>query len=112
MKKTFKLFIVLLTCVFLATGCGQKNVEGTLEEIMTNIYTEFNKLPEDQRPMLENVNILEQETESLDDLIEYTIGTKDIEYKEISRHIFKHKKIFSVFYFILLAYFLYLHVIR
>ena len=41
MKKTFKLFIVLLTCVFLATGCGQKNVEGTLEEIMTNIYNEF-----------------------------------------------------------------------
>jgi len=33
--------------------------------------------------MLETVNILDQETENLDDLIVYTIGTKDIEYKEI-----------------------------
>jgi hypothetical protein len=81
MKKLNKLLILLLVvATFTLTACSSSNVEGPLTEIMDKIYSD---IKEDERPMLETVNILEQETESLDDLIIYTIGTKDIEYKEI-----------------------------
>ena len=47
---------------------------------MDKIYSD---IKEDEMPMLETVNILDTEADALDDTIIYTIGTKDIEYKEI-----------------------------
>ena len=80
MKKLNKILLLLLVvATFTLTGCSS-NVEGELSDIMDKIYSD---IKEEDRPMLETVNILEQETESLDDLIIYTIGTKDIKYKEI-----------------------------
>lgn len=80
MKKLNKILILLLlVATFTLTGCSS-NVEGNLSDIMDKIYAD---IKEEDRPMLETVNILEQETENLDDLIIYTIGTKDIKYKEI-----------------------------
>jgi len=80
MKKLNKILLLLLVvATFTLTGCS-KNVEGELADIIDRIYAD---IKEEERPMLETVNILDQETENLDDLIVYTIGTKDIEYKEI-----------------------------
>ena len=80
MKKLNKILILLLiVATFALTACSS-NVEGNLSDIMDKIYAD---IKEEDRPMLETVNILEQETENLDDLIIYTIGTKDIKYKEI-----------------------------
>lgn len=73
----------LLTIVFVAlvafTGCGadketkEKNVEGTLEEIMTKVYAD---IPEEERPMML------MNTEVNAENVEYFLGTADIEYKE------------------------------
>ena len=80
MKKINKLLVLLLLVATLGLTACSKNVEGTLTEIMDKIYAD---VKEDEIPMLETVNILEQDPETLDDTIIYTIGTKDIEYKEI-----------------------------
>jgi len=74
--KKLGLFILICTSLFLITGCGakkQKNIEGTLEEIMTSIYQD---IPEDERPMML------MNTEVTEENIEYYLGTSDIEYKE------------------------------
>lgn len=72
MKKILTLLLLFFTTIAL-TGCSEKNVEGTLEEIMTTIYAD---IPEDERPtMLMN-------TEITDENIEVFLGTKDIEYEE------------------------------
>jgi len=71
MKKIILLMAVCMT--FLLTGCGSKNVEGSLEEIMTKVYA---NVADDEKPMgLAN-------TEVTDENIEYYLGTSDIEYKE------------------------------
>ena len=71
MKKIILLMAVCMT--FLFTGCGSKNVEGSLEEIMTKVYA---NVADDEKPMgLAN-------TEVTDENIEYYLGTSDIEYKE------------------------------
>lgn len=70
-----KIILGCLACVtlFSLTGCGEKQVEGTLEEIMTKVYAD---IPEDERPMLlTNIKIS-------DENIENYLGTKDIDYKE------------------------------
>ena len=70
-----KLILGCLVCamMFNLTGCGEKQVEGTLEEIMTKVYAD---IPEDERPMLlTNIKIS-------DENIENYLGTKDIDYKE------------------------------
>ena len=51
----------------------RKQVEGTLEKIMTKVYAD---IPEDERPMMLT------NTELTKDNIENYLGTKDIEYKE------------------------------
>ena len=72
MKKIFLIMIMFVMCLTL-TACGEKNVEGTLEEIMTKVYA---NIPEDERPMmLMNTEINEEN-------IEYYLGTSDIEYEE------------------------------
>lgn len=75
MKKLKKIGLVLAVCVcaFLMTGCGEKNVEGTLEDLMTKVYAD---IPQENRPMmLENIEVNEEN-------IEYYLGTSDIEYEE------------------------------
>lgn len=70
-----KIILGCLACVtlFSLTGCGEMQVEGTLEEIMTKVYAE---VPEDERPMmLTNFEVTEENVENY-------LGTKDIEYEE------------------------------
>lgn len=70
-----KIILGCLACVtlFSLTGCGEKQVEGTLEEIMTKVYAD---VPEDERPMmLTNFEVTEENVENY-------LGTKDIEYEE------------------------------
>ncbi len=70
-----KIILGCLACVtlFSLTGCGEKQVEGTLEEIMTKVYAD---VPEDERPMmLTNIEVTEEN-------IENYLGTKDFEYEE------------------------------
>ena len=78
MQKTTKLLRLLLVfvAVFTLTGCGEKNIEGKLSDIMTNIYSDINQ---DEMPMLDNFDVLEVAPDN----IEYYIGTSDIEYSEI-----------------------------
>ena len=70
-----KIILGCLACItlFSLTGCGEKQVEGTLEEIMTKVYAD---VPEDERPMmLTNIEVTEEN-------IENYLGTKDFEYEE------------------------------
>ena len=56
-----KVILSCLACItlFSLTGCGEKQVEGTLEEIMTKVYAD---IPEDERPMLlTNIEVDEEE---------------------------------------------------
>lgn len=78
MKKFKKIFLLLLVCTSLVTltGCGEKNVEGELSDIITKVYAD---LETDEMPMLDSINVLEMAPDN----IEYYIGTKDIEYEEI-----------------------------
>lgn len=78
MKKIVKTLPILLifTFVISLTGCQSKNVEGSLEEILEKIYQD---IPSDEMPMLGNIDV----DKDMADNIEYYIGTKDIEYKDI-----------------------------
>lgn len=73
MKKLNK--IILLVVIFmgavLLTGCG--NVEGSLEDIMAQVYAD---IPDEDRPMML------MNTEINDENIEYYLGTRDIEFEE------------------------------
>lgn len=71
--KKICLFVLAVFSAILLTGCGTKNVEGTLEEIMTKVYS---NLPEDETPMALSNTVITDEN------IEYYLGTKDIEYEE------------------------------
>ncbi|MDD5888061.1 MAG: DUF4358 domain-containing protein [bacterium] len=71
--KKISLIVLVFIAIMMITGCGNKNVEGTLEDLMTKVYQD---VPEDKRPMmLENITLN-------DDNIEYYIGTKDVPYEE------------------------------
>ena len=71
--KKILLVIILLVVAVLVTGCGNKNIEGSLEDIMAKVYAD---IPENERPMmLTNTEVNEEN-------IEYFLGTKDIEYEE------------------------------
>ena len=73
MKRYLSLGLVFVAVLFLMTGCVEKNIDGTLEEIMTKLYTD---LAEDKTPMgLTNIELT-------DDNIENYIGTKEIDYTE------------------------------
>jgi len=52
---------------------GEKNIEGTLEEIMTKVYA---GIPQEELPMM----LTNMEVTS--DTLEYYVGTSDIDYKE------------------------------
>lgn len=70
--KLFSLVLVSVFSLFGLTGCGSENVEGSLEDLMTKMYQD---IPEDQRPMLANTVIDEEN-------IEMFLGTSEIEYEE------------------------------
>lgn len=71
--KKIGLFAIICAFTFLVTGCGEKNVEGTLEDLMDKVYAD---IPQENRPMmLENIKVNEEN-------IEYYLGTSDIEYEE------------------------------
>ena len=71
--KKISLFLMLVVTLFTFTGCGTKNVEGTLEELMTKVYAD---IPEESRPMMLGNIVVDSEN------IEYYLGTNDIDYKE------------------------------
>ncbi|MGN1337801.1 MAG: hypothetical protein ACI4WW_04930 [Candidatus Coprovivens sp.] len=67
------LFLVICLSAFVLTGCGEKNVEGELDELMAKVYSQ---LPEDKTPMgLTNIEVTAENVEGF-------LGTADIEYKE------------------------------
>ena len=71
--KKLSLLVIIFSLLFLMTGCGNKNVEGSLEEIMSSVYE---NLDDENKPMmLENIDINEEN-------IEYYLGTADIEFEE------------------------------
>lgn len=71
MKKIVLSLLIFMT-VILLTGCSSKNIEGSLEDIMTKVYE---NVPEDEKPMmLSNIEVTDENIESY-------LGTK-IEYKE------------------------------
>lgn len=75
MKHFKKILIILLlgTTTLFMSGCGVKNVEGSLEDIMTKVYGD---IPSNQLPMmLSNIEITSENQE-------YYLGTNDITYKE------------------------------
>jgi len=72
MKKLVLLFIVFCA-LFMFTGCSSKNVEGSLEDIMTKLY---DGISEENLPMgLSNIEVNSEN-------IEYYLGTSDIKYTE------------------------------
>lgn len=73
LKNLLFVFIAILLVASL-TGCGDnKNVSGTLEDIMDKVYA---NIPEEERPMmLTNIEIT-------DENIEMYLGTSDVEYEE------------------------------
>jgi len=78
--KLLSIVVVLLGGLFLLSGCGQKELTGSLEEIMNDLneYV-FKGYGDDEKPMLMNMDVLEMAPDN----IEYYIGTTDIEYEEI-----------------------------
>ncbi len=71
-KKLVVLGSILMLC-FAMTGCGSKNIEGTLPELMEKVYKDIG---EDEFPMfVENIEITEENVENY-------LGSKDIEFKE------------------------------
>lgn len=78
--KIFSLIAIMISGLFLLSGCSNDNLEGSLEDIMNNLNNYvYEGLADDQKPMLGNINV----STDMQDNIEYYIGTKDIEYKEI-----------------------------
>ena len=64
---------LMVAALFVVTGCGNKNIEGKLEDIMDKLYAE---IPEDNRPMsLGNIEIIDENVETF-------IGTDKVEYTE------------------------------
>ncbi len=74
MKKIKIVSVIFVVCaLLLMTGCGTKNVEGSLEDIMTKLYADIN---EDELPMmLTNTQL------NTDNIANY-IGTSDVDFKE------------------------------
>ena len=73
MKKIFAILFIGLISLTIFTGCASKNVEGSLDELMTKVYAE---LPQEETPMmLQNVEVNAEN-------MEYYLGVSDIDIKE------------------------------
>jgi len=78
--KLFSLIAIMISGLFLLSGCTSDNLEGSLEDIMNDLNNYvYEGVADDQKPMLGNINV----STDMQDNIEYYIGTKDIEYEEI-----------------------------
>jgi len=78
--KIFSLITIMISGLFLLSGCSSDNLDGSLEDIMNNLNNSvYEGVADDQKPMLGNINV----STDMQDNIEYYIGTKDIEYEEI-----------------------------
>lgn len=72
LKKLSVLGTIIVMSVIMA-GCGSKNVEGKLSDLMDKLYVNFN---EDELPMaLTQIEVTEEN-------VEYYLGSKEIEFKE------------------------------
>lgn len=72
MKKILLLIIVSICCIAVS-GCGNKNIEGPLEDIMTKVYA---SIKEEEKPMmLTNIEVTKENAEMY-------LGTSDIEFEE------------------------------
>lgn len=72
LKKLSVLGTIIVMSVMMA-GCGSKNVEGKLSDLMDKLYVNFN---EDELPMaLTQIEVTEEN-------VEYYLGSKEIEFKE------------------------------
>lgn len=90
MKKIKNILLLLLVCFTLGalTGCGEKNVEGELTDIMEKVYEKmYADVKEEERPMLMTTNALNPfegaTEEDINYQVEYAIGKNKIDYKEI-----------------------------
>ena len=72
MKKILVILVLIVLSLSL-TGCGEKNVQGSLEEIMDKVYT---SIPEEERPMML------MNTEVTKENVEMYLGTSNIEFEE------------------------------
>ena len=73
MKKIAIIAILSMLSLVGLTGCGNKNVSGSLEEIMEKLYA---NIPEEERPMsLTNIEIT-------DENVKMYLGVNDIEFEE------------------------------
>ena len=66
-------FMLLMVITLSLVGCGQKNIEGNLSDLMDQIYAE---VPEDKIP------IFLEKTEITEENVENFLGSKDIEFEE------------------------------
>ena len=71
--KRLTLLVIMLMITLLVSGCGSKNIEGTLEDLMTKVYA---GIPDEEKPMML------MNTEVNAENIEYYLGSTDIAYKE------------------------------
>lgn len=72
LKKLAVLGTIIVMSVMM-TGCGTKNIEGTLPDLMKKVYQDID---EDRFPMaLQNFEVTEENVENY-------LGSKDIEFKE------------------------------
>ena len=85
--KKISLLIALFFTTLLLVGCGEpkeKNIEGTLDEILTKIYADFK---DDELPMLDKIKVLEKQERATDedhsDRIKYYIGSDKIKAKDV-----------------------------
>ena len=88
MFKKISLFVLSALLLVGLTGCGEKNIEGNLTDIMDKVYEKmFDEVDEENRPMLMTTNALNPfegaTEEDIKGTIEYAIGTSEIDYKEI-----------------------------
>ena len=64
--------VLAIAAVFIFAGKGEKNVEGTLEEIMAKVYE---GIPEENLPMLTDIPVDNESVEGF-------LGTTEVSYKE------------------------------
>ena len=65
--KLLSVVAVLLGGLFLLSGCGQKELTGSLEEIMNDLneYV-FKGYGDDEKPMLMNIDVLEMAPDNIE----------------------------------------------
>ena len=71
--KKITLLLIMIVITLLVSGCGNKNIEGSLEDLMTKIYA---GIPDEEKPMM----LMNTEVNS--ENIEYYLGSTDIKYEE------------------------------